>query len=87
VLETNTVQLLLDGVPASPLVTHQGAMVVVKLGGGWFQSGTTHTFTLIAGASGIYSTNEVTFTVGSNYNRYEWRFTRAISPRIWAMAS
>jgi hypothetical protein len=75
VIDTNTVQLLLDGVPASPLVMHQGAMVVVKLGGGLFQGGTTHTYTLIAGASGIYSTNEVTFTV-QNYTSYEWRFTQ-----------
>lgn len=76
VIATNTVQLLLDGVPAFPQVMHQGAMVIVRLGGGLFQGGTTHIYTLIAAVSGIYSTNEVTFTV-QNYTGYEWRFTNA----------
>jgi hypothetical protein len=75
VIATTDVQLLLDGVP-TPAVSRSGAMLVVNPGGGLFASGTTHTYTLIAGTSGIYTTNETTITV-QNYTSYEWRFTNA----------
>ncbi|HKI68532.1 MAG TPA: hypothetical protein VKA67_03020, partial [Verrucomicrobiae bacterium] len=42
--------------------------------GGLMQSGSTHNYSLILDASGVFSTNEVTFTV-QNYTSYEWRFT------------
>jgi len=73
VLAPNNVQLLLDGVPVSPVVSNPGAMLIVQLGGGLFLGGTTHTYTLTVGAGGTYFTNEVTFKV-QNYTSYEWRF-------------
>ena len=78
-VNTNSVQLLLDGAPVSPVVTASpgSASVLVGFsGGGLLQSGSTHRYTLIASASGIYSTNETTFTV-QNYTSYEWDFTNA----------
>jgi len=74
VIDTNTIQLLLDGVPMPTAITVTATKVIKFSSGGLLRSGSTHTYTLIAGASGIYSTNEVTFKV-QNYTPYEWRFT------------
>ncbi len=75
-IDTNTIQLLLDGAPMTPTVTATLAQKVIKFsGGGLLQSGSTHKYTLVVVASGVYSTNEVTFTV-QNYTSYEWRFTQ-----------
>jgi hypothetical protein len=74
-VNTNSIQLLLDGVPVNPTVTVSPAMKVIKFAaGGLLPSGSTHTYQLIASASGVFSTNTVTFTV-QNYSGYEWRFT------------
>ncbi len=74
-IDTNSIQLLLDGVPVTPVVTVTATKVIKFSSGGLLRSGSTHTYTLIAGADGIYSTNEVTFKV-QNYTAYEWRFTQ-----------
>lgn len=74
VIDTNTIQLLIDGVPLPTTVAVTATKVIKFASGGLLRSGSTHTYTLIAGASGIYSTNEVTFQV-QNYTPYEWRFT------------
>lgn len=74
-IDTNSVQLLLDGVPLTPVVTSLPAVVTIKFSaGGLLRSGSTHTYTLIVGGSGLYYTNVVTFKV-QNYTSYEWRFT------------
>ena len=74
-IDTNSIQLLLDGAPMTPVVTTTLAQKVIKFsGGGLLQSGSTHKYTLVASASGVSSTNEVTFKV-QNYTSYEWRFT------------
>ncbi len=72
------VQLLLDGVPVTPVVSGPEASVFVKFSaGGVLRNGSTHTYTLIVSAGGIYATNETTFTVqNSTYANYEWRFTQ-----------
>jgi hypothetical protein len=75
VIDTNSIQLLLDGVPVTPDVTVTATKVIKFSSGGLLRSGSPHTYTLIAGAGGIYSTNEVTFKV-QNYTAYEWRFTQ-----------
>ena len=78
IVDTNSVQLLLDGFPVTPVVTRSAGSVFVRFSaGGLLQGGSTHKYTLIASASGIYATNEVTFTV-ENYTSatYEWRFTQ-----------
>ena len=73
-VDTNTIQLLLDGAPLTPVVTAaQASMKVTFSGGGLLPSGSTHTYTLIAGSSGVFATNEVTFTV-QRYSGYEWNF-------------
>ena len=75
VIDANSIQLLLDGVPVTPVVTTSPASMVIKFSsGGLLQSGSTHKYSLFLGASGIFSTNEVTFTV-QNYTSYEWCFT------------
>jgi hypothetical protein len=74
-INTNSIQLLLDGASMTPAVTTTLAMKVIKFsGGGLLLSGSTHKYTLVVSASGVYSTNEVAFTV-QNYTGYEWRFT------------
>jgi hypothetical protein len=74
-INTNAIQLLLDGAAVTPVITPSLAMKVIKhSGGGLLLSGSTHKYTLVLVASGVYSTNEVTFTV-QNYTSYEWRFT------------
>jgi Concanavalin A-like lectin/glucanases superfamily len=74
-VDTNSILLLLDGAPVTPVVTATLAQKVIKFSaGGLLLSGSTHKYTLIAAASGTYSTNEVTFKV-QNYTDYEWRFT------------
>lgn len=72
------VQLLLDGLPVTSVVTGPEASVFVKFSaGGLLRNGSTHKYTLIVSASGIYSTNETTFTVQNDpYTHYEWRFTQ-----------
>lgn len=75
IIDTNSVQLLLDGAPVTPVVTTSPAGMVVKFSsGGLMRSGSTHKYSLILGASGVFSTNDVNFTV-QNYTSYEWRFT------------
>jgi hypothetical protein len=73
VIDTNSIQLLLDGVPMPTAVTVTATKVIKFSSGGLLRSGSTHTYTLIAGAPGNYATNEVTFKV-QNYTPYEWRF-------------
>jgi hypothetical protein len=73
-VDTSSIQLLLDGAPMTPVITTTLAQKCITLSGGLLQSGTTHKYTLVAAASGVYSTNEVTFTVQHNTS-YEWRFT------------
>lgn len=74
VIDTNSIQLLLDGVPMPTSVAVTATKVIKFSSDGLLRSGSTHNYTLIAGASGIYSTNEVSFKV-QNYTPYEWRFT------------
>ena len=73
VIDTNTIQLLLDGVPMPTAITVTATKVIKSSSGGLLRGGSTHTYTLIAGSSGIYSTNEVTFRC--KLHSYEWRFT------------
>jgi hypothetical protein len=69
-VDTNSIQLLLDGIPVTPVITSTLAQKVIRfLAGGLLRSGSTHTYTVI---SGIY-TNESTIKV-QNYTSYEWRF-------------
>ncbi len=74
-VDRNSFQLLLDGVPVTPVVTGPVASVFIKFsGGGLLQGGSTHKYTLTGAASGVSFTNEATFEV-QNYTSYEWRFT------------
>jgi hypothetical protein len=77
IVDTNSVQLLLDGAALTPVVTRSAGSVFVKFSaGGVLQNKSTHKYTLIAAANSIYSTNEVSFTVAAKtYSMYEWRFT------------
>jgi len=78
ILDTNSVQLRLDGVPVPPAVTSGFGLITVKFSaGGLLRSGSTHTYTLTFSTTGVVAsfTNEVTFTV-QNYTAYEWRFTQ-----------
>ncbi len=81
-ISTDTIQLLLDGVPVAPEITVSASKTIKFSSGGLLRSGSTHTYTLIAGAGDYLSTNEVTFTV-QNYTAYEWRFTEGdLSPAL-----
>jgi len=73
-IDTNSIQLLLDGVPVAPEITVAATKVIKFSSGGLLRSGSTHTYTLIAGGGDLLSTNESTFTV-QNFTPYEWRFT------------
>lgn len=72
VLTANNAQLLLDGAP-TPAIARVGAMLAARASGGLFPSGSTHTYTLIAGAGSTFTTNQTTVTV-QKYTPYEWRF-------------
>ncbi len=77
IVDRNSFQLLLDGIPVTPVVTGpEASMFVEYSGGGLLPSGSTHKYTLTANVSGTPFTNEVTFKV-QNYTSYEWRFTNA----------
>jgi len=74
VINTNSIQLLLDGVPMPIEITSAATKAIKSSSGGLLRGGSTHTYTLIAGSGETLATNEVTFTV-QNYTPYEWRFT------------
>jgi len=75
IVDRNSFQLLLDGIPVTPVVTGPEASMFVKWsGGGLLPSGSTHKYTLTANVNGTPFTNEVTFKV-QDYASYEWRFT------------
>jgi hypothetical protein len=85
IVDTNSVQLLLDGAALTPVVTRSaGSVFVTFSAGGVLQNSSTHKYTLIAAANSIYATNEVTFTVAAKtYSMYEWRFTAGdLSPAL-----
>lgn len=75
-VDTNSIQLLLDGAPVAPQVNRAGSISIRFATGGLLRSGSTHTYSLIMSASGVYSTNEVAFTV-QQYTSYEWDFENA----------
>jgi hypothetical protein len=82
VINTNSIQLLLDGIPVPIEITSAATKVIKASSGGLLRSGSTHTYTLIAGTGSFSSTNEVTFQV-QNYTPYEWRFTEGdLSPAL-----
>lgn len=82
-VNVNSIQLLLDGAPVLPVTTVMPAMKTVSFSaGGLLPSGSTHTYSLILSASGVSTTNHVTFTV-QKYTSYEWRFTSGdLSPAL-----
>jgi hypothetical protein len=85
-VDTNTVQLKLDGVVLAPSVVKVGAFTTVSFAaGGLLRSGSSNTYTLTfsdnAGSPASY-TNNTTFYV-QRYTAYEWRFTSGdLSPSL-----
>ncbi|MFO1477765.1 MAG: LamG-like jellyroll fold domain-containing protein [Verrucomicrobiota bacterium] len=82
-VDTNTIQVLLDGAPVPATVNVLGAGINVSFSsGGLLRSGSTHTYSLVAGNGSLSVTNSTTFKV-QNYTSYEWRFTSGdLSPAL-----